>query len=492
MIAMATIRLVRVAVSAGQVDPWSLAERFDLAFLWDDCETGVALAAFGALALGDRSALRSCSTLAEQATAVVRAARLLLAEDAAVAAELPLALVALPFWDEAPGMEDVARLGCWLPRLLAVRAGGETTLIAHGLAERGAPAEELRAALGQDLAAWGRTRRSIVHAARRPGADRLEGAEVERAGFEVERAGFVTAVTHALAAIERGELAKVVMARCATVSAEPGMRFDALAQARALREDRDGAIVFALLGGVAHGFVGKTPEVLLRLAGNRLTTAALAGTTASDRSAMNDGSAVAAGMLMDEKLRREHAVVVVDMLEALAPLAEWVHAADEPRVVRAGAVAHLETSIEARLSAGVGASSGVGALAARAALHPTAALGGSPRTEALAFLRRHETRDRGLFGGNIGWVAPNGDAVLAVAIRAALLDGTRALAWAGAGIVQGSQPNEEWLETEQKLDTALGSLRLIEERELAGGDARVDARVDACCAEGVDGVGARA
>jgi len=93
---------------------------------------------------------------------------------------------------------------------------------------------------------------------------------------------------------------------------------------------------------------------------------------------------------------------------------------------------------------------GDGELVAR--LHPTPALGGSPRRAALDWLRRHEGLDRGLFGGLLGVLEPGG-AELRVAIRGALLQGRNARLWAGAGLVPGSDPAREWEETEAKLGT---------------------------------------
>ena len=92
-------------------------------------------------------------------------------------------------------------------------------------------------------------------------------------------------------------------------------------------------------------------------------------------------------------------------------------------------------------------------------LHPTPAVGGLPRAEALAWLDDHEGLDRGWYAGPIGWVDGRGEGVFVVALRSALVRGAEATAFVGCGLVRGSEPRAEWDETRAKLGTILGSLR---------------------------------
>jgi isochorismate synthase len=98
------------------------------------------------------------------------------------------------------------------------------------------------------------------------------------------------------------------------------------------------------------------------------------------------------------------------------------------------------------------------ALALAGLLHPTPAVGGLPRAEALAAIAALEGFDRGLYAGPVGWVDANGDGEWAVALRGAHLDGPRARLVAGAGIVAGSDPDAEWAETEAKLRPMLAAV----------------------------------
>ncbi len=85
------------------------------------------------------------------------------------------------------------------------------------------------------------------------------------------------------------------------------------------------------------------------------------------------------------------------------------------------------------------------------ALHPTPALGGTPRDAALDWIARCERAPRGWYAGPVGWCDADGDGAFHVAIRAALLQGARAWTYAGAGLVAGSDPDTEWAETEAKM-----------------------------------------
>lgn len=250
-------------------------------------------------------------------------------------------------------------------------------------------------------------------------------------------AAWCARVAAAEAACRQGHMNKVVLARAASRPAPTGRRYDVAATTASLRAAYPDAWIYAIGDGAGRAFVGASPELLARRDGGRLRTHALAGTARVD-----DAVALSRSM----KDRREHAWVVDALRADLGPWARAVRVAEAPRPRVAGPIVHLETPIEADLRPGVTLDR------VAAALHPTPALGGHPRAAALAWLDAHEPLERGLYGAPVGWVAPNGDGVFAVAIRGALLDGGRAWAFAGAGVVAGSDPAAEWRETTWKLD----------------------------------------
>lgn len=237
--------------------------------------------------------------------------------------------------------------------------------------------------------------------------------------------------------IEAGRLDKAVVARPATRRAPPGSHFDPVAVLRALRDGHPRALCFAV-GRDDEVFVGASPETLVAMRAGALSTQAVAGTTRADDDA--DGRRLRASVKDDH----EHALVVQSIEQALAPLCHRLQIGSR-RLARAGDVHHIVTPIEAapRPETTV--------LDAVAALHPTAALCGTPRQAAAAWLADREGFDRGWYGAPIGWLGSDGDGVFAVAIRSALVSPRRATAFVGAGIVRGSSPRAEWDETDAKL-----------------------------------------
>ncbi len=260
------------------------------------------------------------------------------------------------------------------------------------------------------------------------------------------REGFEARVDRALEAISAGRLQKVVMARA--VEAEGSRPFDLVDVLARLREQNPRCVTFLFRapGGVA--FLGATPETLCRVDGRVLETEALAGSAAPGQ---------AEGLGGRDKDRREHDSVVRYILAALRPIAENVTAEAEPTLLTLKNVVHLRTGIRAKLHEGVTAAQVVGAL------HPTPAVGGVPRDHSLGFLHEHESLDRGWYAGPVGWIGPTG-AHMVVALRSALVRGSHARLFVGAGIVQGSSSAAEWRETEMK------SLAML--RALGGGDVR--------------------
>jgi isochorismate synthase len=256
--------------------------------------------------------------------------------------------------------------------------------------------------------------------------------------LETWRAG----VLAALEAIGSGRLDKVVLAREAVVEADgPFPRAELL---RRLQR-RPGGSTFLY---ASDGFVGASPELLVRRRGRVATSRPMAGTVPRGDSpgAEADGLARLTG---SPKEAVEHRLVVDAVAEGLAKVADRVEVG-RPEVVRLATVAHLATEITADLTGPLPT-----ALELAGLLHPTPAVGGSPKDAALAAIAALEPFDRGRYAGPVGWVDRAGDGEWAVALRCATLDGRRAHLIAGAGIVPGSDPDAEWAETEYKLRAML-------------------------------------
>lgn len=265
--------------------------------------------------------------------------------------------------------------------------------------------------------------------------------EVERPSRET----YGAFVKQALRALEEGRFTKVVTAaRARLVGARAFEPRTVLAR---LRAKQPGCIVFAFERGGAC-FIGATPERLVTLTGRVLETEAVAGSIARGA----DTPRAAAELLASDKERREHASVRRGILEALGPLTDSLELADEPEVRGLAALLHLVTPVR-----GVAARSRH-VLELVRALHPTPAVAGAPREESLAWLREHEPFARGWYASPVGYVDAHGDGAFVVALRSAVLEGNEAFAFAGGGIVTGSDPHREHEEVRLKLRAVFAAL----------------------------------
>ncbi|MGH9102478.1 MAG: isochorismate synthase [Acidimicrobiales bacterium] len=252
-------------------------------------------------------------------------------------------------------------------------------------------------------------------------------------------------VAGAIGAIRRGEMSKVVLARQVTVAANrPILVGDVLCRLAALYPS---CALFSI-----EGFVGASPELLVRRRGTAVVSMPLAGTVARSGDADADAR-LEAGLLGSQKDRAEHALVVDDVAKSLWPLCAELHVPDAPSLVRLRNVSHLGTRLDGMLSPPA-----PGALGLAAALHPTPAVAGSPRAAALGFLQSQEPLDRGLYAGPVGWVDASGDGDWWVGIRSAMIRANEARLLAGVGVVADSEPRAELAETQLKLQALLAAV----------------------------------
>ena len=260
------------------------------------------------------------------------------------------------------------------------------------------------------------------------------------------QAQWAASVRIATAQIRAGQLQKVVLARTLGLP-HP---IDPLAALVHLKQHYAGTFRYLIEPQPGCTFFG-APELLVQSDGQVLRSTALAGSIRRGADAAED-AALGRELLASAKDRGEHELVVRDICSQLAPFVKTVTAAQEPNLRRLSNIQHLQTAIEGEALAGVDL------LTVAAALHPTPALGGVPRAQALKLLAELEPTGRGWFGAPIGWLDANGGGLLAVAIRCAVTDGKTARLYAGAGIVADSDPEREWHETELKLRPMLDAL----------------------------------
>lgn len=252
-------------------------------------------------------------------------------------------------------------------------------------------------------------------------------------------------IARAVDAIGAGDLDKVVVAREVLVEANRAIVVaDVLERLRALYP---ACLVFAV-----DGFIGASPELLVERHGTAVRSHPLAGTFPRSGDPHAD-ELLAAELVASVKDQREHRFVIDEIDRVLRPRCTELDVPTEPTIMQLRNVLHLGTEIAGTLSAPVPT-----VLELVAALHPTPAIAGTPTDAALAWLDEHEGLARGRYAGPVGWVDGAGDGTFAIGIRSAEIDGHRARLFAGVGVVEGSEPERELVETQLKLQALLAAV----------------------------------
>ena len=190
--------------------------------------------------------------------------------------------------------------------------------------------------------------------------------------------------------------------------------------------------------------IGASPETLVSVTDGLVSARVLAGTAARGADATGDAAARIA-IARSGKDRAEHEFALASVVAALGPHTTDLNADSAPFAIALPNLFHLASDVSGNLAAGSTVLDLVGAL------HPTAAVAGTPTAVALELIDELEPFDRGRYAGPVGWVDSHGDGEWAVALRCARIDEDGSVtAWAGAGIVADSDPSAELAETELK------------------------------------------
>lgn len=296
----------------------------------------------------------------------------------------------------------------------------------------------------------GRAWLTTVGTPRDEGAHHPDGAEARLRSYAPPRGpgrirygdGSLTApawehiVARAARLIRDGELEKVVLARDLIALAEHPIDVRLLLARLAHRYPE--CYTFSVAG-----LVGATPELLVRRTGKEIESLVLAGTTPRGTSAADD-IARGAALYASEKDRHEHECAIASVRETLAPLCSSLRTPSEPELLVLPNVQHLASHVSGRLA------DGASVLDVVAAMHPTAAVGGTPTGTALRLIRELEGMDRAGYAGPVGWIDSHGDGEWGIALRSGIVEGRRARLFAGAGIMGDSEPSSELAEAQAK------------------------------------------
>ncbi len=269
--------------------------------------------------------------------------------------------------------------------------------------------------------------------------------ETEQAGWDAWK----TAIESTLERISEGVISKAVLARTRDVRLKG--KISPVDLVHSLWSQHTGTHAFFFEPQIGVALLGAAPEAIATLRDGRISATAVAGSTGvgetdSDRHELGNR------LLKSAKDLAEHRSVVLDMVERLSPLADAVRAQEAPHVLSLARIQHLETEIEAV------APEGRSVLDLVEALHPTPAVCGVPRDAAEHVIHETEPFDRGWYAGPVGWFDTEGNGHFVPALRTAVGDGESWRLFAGAGIVQGSEPVSEWEETGIKFEPVLRAL----------------------------------
>jgi menaquinone-specific isochorismate synthase len=259
---------------------------------------------------------------------------------------------------------------------------------------------------------------------------------------------FKSVVASALDAIAVDELSKIVIAHTTQIKSEqPFKVIESLSNLRQLHPD---CYIFSTSNGSGQYFMGASPERLISVQNRQLVSDALAGSAPRGKNNTEDlhlGNL----LLKNRKEKREHKAVSDFMMQRLRSMG--LKPQQLPlQLLKLSNIQHLWTPIYAHLPADIEP------LEIVALLHPTPAVAGVSTEIACQKIRHYEKFDRCLYAAPLGWVDYEGNGEFIVGIRSALIDGDRALLYAGAGIVSGSNPNKEFDEVQLKLQSLLKAL----------------------------------
>jgi isochorismate synthase len=261
---------------------------------------------------------------------------------------------------------------------------------------------------------------------------------------------WMDAIATATELLRSGRAEKVVLARELVARADGVINAGAVV--RSLRAAYPACFTYLVSGADGTAFAGATPELLVRRTGVTAVCQPMAGSTARGRDEAED-EALAAELLASAKNRSEHRVTASAVADSLVPFAAEVQLG-EPEVVRYTNIQHLATTVRARLLLDNPAP----ALRLAAALHPTPAVSGFPRSAASGLIASLEGLERGWYAGGVGWTDARGDGEFAVALRCGLLWEDGARLYAGVGVMPDSDPAAELAETDLKFRALLGAL----------------------------------
>lgn len=250
--------------------------------------------------------------------------------------------------------------------------------------------------------------------------------------------------SHIYDSIKSKEVEKVVLSREIKIECDSNVNVESIINN--LLKKNPNCFIFAYSKN-GKTFLGATPEVLIQKDKNNILSYALAGTILRDK---NNDELQKQKLINDKKNLNEHKIVVNSIVNDIKKHTDDIKI-EKHNILTLNNLHHLYTPIYAKDNENT-------IFQWVKHLHPTPALGGTPKHKALKLIDKFETHERGLYGSPIGVVDDNGNGIFVVGIRSALIEENNIYAYAGCGIVEDSDCESEYLETKNKFKTIIESL----------------------------------
>lgn len=268
-------------------------------------------------------------------------------------------------------------------------------------------------------------------------------------GHSKEHSRWIQVISKAKEQIKKGVFRKIVLARELALKLDRPVRDTHILNR--LRHQYPDCYSFLIRQNKKSSFIGCTPERLASFNKDYILTEGLAGSTPRGNSASADAR-LESELLKSDKDLQEHDFVLQAIRKNLNHYACEIQIPERPVVRKLSNVQHLYTPIQAKIKKGVSKTEVL------KNLHPTPAVGGFPKENAVPFISHYEDFERGWYAAPIGWINANGDGEFAVAIRSGLILNDEVRFFAGCGIVEESDPDKEWEETNLKFIPMLSAI----------------------------------
>lgn len=266
--------------------------------------------------------------------------------------------------------------------------------------------------------------------------------------FEPHKEEYLASIDKVTTLIRQQQANKVVIARSLALRFEEEVA-SPLVLSHIVNEQPE-----SYLFGLEHDdllFFGASPERLVKVDHGSAYSSCVAGSIRRGKTAEEDEQ-LGKSLLQDAKNLGEHHYVVEMIAETFQQNCISYKVPNQPKLLKIRDIQHLYTPVEGQLK------EGATILQLAKSLHPTPALGGVPRKEAMSIIRQYEPMNRGMYAAPIGWLDAEGNGEFAVAIRSAVLASKQAYLYAGGGIVADSEAQSEYEETLVKFRPMLRAL----------------------------------